>query len=117
MISLTIDGKSVSVPEGTTILEAAQSAGIDIPTLCFHKRLPPIGSCNMCIVEIKGRPEPVTSCNTVVEEGFDITTESKALHDQRVVNLKKILLHHALDCPICDKAGECDLQNIVCRLQ
>lgn len=116
MISLTIDGKKVSVLEGTTILEAANSAGIDIPTLCFHKRLPPIGSCNMCIVQIKGRPEPVTSCNTVVEEGLDIATESKALRGQRVINLKKILKHHALDCPICDKAGECDLQNIVYRI-
>jgi predicted molibdopterin-dependent oxidoreductase YjgC len=116
MISLTIDGKSVSVPEKTTVLEAARGAGIDIPTLCFHKRLPPIGSCNMCIVQIKGRPEPVTSCNTAVESGMEIVTTSEALHSQRVVNLKKILKHHALDCPICDKAGECDLQNMVYRL-
>ena len=113
MVSLTIDGKMVSVPEGKTILEAAQQTGIDIPTLCFHKRLPPIGSCNMCIVEIKGRPGPVTSCNTPVEEGLDVATQSDALHAQRVINLKKILLHHALDCPVCDRAGECDLQNIV----
>ena len=115
MVSLKIDGRELSVPEETTIMEAAQSAGIDIPSLCYHKRLPPIGSCNMCIVQIKGQPEPVTSCNTPVQDGLEITTESEALHAQRVVNLKKILNHHALECPICDKAGECDLQNIVYR--
>ncbi len=113
MISLTIDGREVSVPKGTTILEAAQQAGIDIPNLCHHKRLPPIGACRMCIVEIKGKPEPVTSCTTKVEEGFDVTTESDSLHRQRIDNLKTILKHHALDCPICDKAGECELQDLV----
>lgn len=115
MVTVKIDGRELSVPKETTIMEAAQSAGIDIPSLCYHKRLPPIGSCNMCIVDIKGRAEPVTSCNTPVEEGLEITTESVALHAQRVINLKKILRHHALECPICDKAGECDLQNIVFR--
>jgi predicted molibdopterin-dependent oxidoreductase YjgC len=115
MVNIKIDGRKLSVPKETTIMEAAQSAGIDIPSLCYHKRLPPIGSCNMCIVEIKGQPEPVTSCNTPVKRGLEIITESEALHGQRIVNLKKILQHHALDCPICDKAGECDLQNIVYR--
>jgi predicted molibdopterin-dependent oxidoreductase YjgC len=115
MVSLKIDGREVSVLEGTTILNAAQGIGIDIPTLCYHKRLPPIGSCNICVVEIRGQDTPVTSCNTPVEEGMEVTTESEALHAQRVLNLKKILKHHALDCPICDKAGECDLQNLVYR--
>ncbi len=113
MVSLTIDGKEVEVPEGTTILEAAEKTGVHIPTLCYHKRLPPIGSCNMCIVEIKGEKDPVNSCNTPVEDGLEIVTYSRTLHEQRIKNLKKILKHHPLDCPICDKAGECDLQNIV----
>lgn len=116
MIKLKIDGSELSVPAGTTIMEAARSAGIDIPSLCYHKRLPPIGSCNMCIVTVEGRPEPVTSCNTPVEEGLVVITESTALQEQRIANLKKILKHHALDCPVCDKAGACDLQNIVYRL-
>jgi predicted molibdopterin-dependent oxidoreductase YjgC len=116
MVNIKIDGRKLSVPKETTIMEAAQSAGIDIPSLCYHKRLPPIGSCNLCIVEIKGQPEPVTSCNTPVKRGLEIITETEALQAQRVANLKKILNHHALDCPICDKAGECDLQNIVYRL-
>ena len=116
MVSLKIDGNEVKAASGTTVMEAARSAGIDIPSLCYHRRLPPIGSCNMCIVSIEGRPAPVTSCNTPVEEGLVVVTESEALHAQRVVNLKKILKHHALDCPVCDKAGECDLQNMVYRL-
>ncbi len=113
MVSLTIDGKEVEVPEGTTILEAAEKAGAHIPTLCYHKRLPPIGSCNMCIVEIKGEKEPVNSCSTPVEDGLEIVTYTRTLHEQRIKNLKKILKHHPLDCPICDKAGECELQDIV----
>lgn len=113
MVRLTIDGSEVEVPEGTTILQAAEKAGINIPILCYHKRLPPIESCNMCIVEIEGEKEPVRSCSTAVAEGLIVTTDSKSLHEQRTANLKKILKHHPLDCPICDRAGECDLQNIV----
>lgn len=113
MVSLTVDGKEVEVPEGTTILEAAEKTGIHIPTLCYHKRLSPIGSCNMCIVEIKGEKDPVNSCSTLVEDGLDIVTYTRTLHEQRIINLKNILKHHPLDCPICDKAGECDLQDIV----
>ena len=113
MVRLTIDGSEVEVPAGTTILKAAEEAGINIPTLCYHKRLPPIGSCNMCIVEIEGEKEPVCSCDTAVKDGLVVTTDSKTLHEQRTANLKKILKHHPLDCPICDRAGECDLQDIV----
>ena len=113
MARLTIDGSEVEVPEGTTVLKAAEKAGIHIPALCYHKRLPPIESCNMCIVEVEGEKEPVCSCSTSVADGLVVTTDSKSLHEQRTANLKKILKHHPLDCPICDKAGECDLQNIV----
>lgn len=113
MVRLTIDGSEVEVPAGTTILQAAEKAGINIPTLCYHKRLPAIGSCNMCIVEIEGEKEPVCSCDTAVKDGLVVTTDSKPLHEQRTANLKKILKHHPLDCPICDRAGECELQDIV----
>jgi predicted molibdopterin-dependent oxidoreductase YjgC len=116
MVRLTIDGSEVEVPEGTTILKAAEAAGIRIPTLCYHKRLPPIESCNMCIVEIEGETELVNSCAAPVSEGLVVTTNSKALHEQRTANLKKILKHHPLDCPICDRAGECELQDIVYEL-
>ena len=113
MVRLTIDGSEVEVPEGTTVLKAAEKAGIHIPALCYHKRLPPIETCNMCIVEVEGEKEPVCSCSTSVADGLVVTTDSKSLHELRTANLKKILKHHPLDCPICDKAGECDLQDIV----
>ncbi len=113
MVRLTIDGNEIEVSAGTTILQAAEKAGINIPILCYHKRLPPIESCNMCIVEIEGEKEPVCSCSTAVAGGLVVTTDSKSLHEQRTASLKKILEHHPLDCPICDRAGECDLQDIV----
>ncbi len=116
MVRLTIDGIEVEAHKGTTILKAAEQMRIDIPTLCYHKRLPPIGSCNMCIVEVEGKKEPVWSCTTVVADGLTVITASKSLHEQRTINLKKILKHHPLDCSICDAAGECELQDIVYQL-
>ncbi len=116
MVRLTIDGLDVVAHKGTTILKAAEQAGINIPTLCYHKRLPPIGSCDICIVEVEGNQGPVWSCTTVVAEGMTVSTDSKPLRDQRTANLKKILKHHPLDCAICDAAGECELQDIVYEL-
>lgn len=113
MVKLKIDGKDVSAPEESTILEAARSAGIEIPTLCFHERLKPIGSCGICIVEVEGNSEPVASCNTPVSEGLSVTTRSERLFSMRQDILKGMLEHHPLDCPVCDKAGDCMLQNLV----
>ena len=112
-VRLTIDGRDVSAPEGTTILQAAKHAGIRIPTLCFHERLKPIGSCGMCIVEIGGHEAPVTSCETPVEDGMSVTTHSERLLALRQESLRAMLVSHPLDCPICDKAGECQLQDLV----
>jgi len=113
MVSLTIDEKKISVPEGTTILRAATLAGIRIPRLCFHKRLIPIGSCRMCVVEVEGYANPMTACNTPVVEGIKVRTNSERLLKMRKDNLKLILVNHPLDCPVCDAGGECELQNIV----
>ncbi len=113
VVRLTIDGMDVSVPEGSTILHAAKSAGIRIPTLCFHERLKPIGSCGICVVEVDGNETPVTSCKTPVADGMSVTTYSDRLFSMRQDKLKAILVHHPLDCPICDKAGECLLQDLV----
>jgi predicted molibdopterin-dependent oxidoreductase YjgC len=113
MVNLTIDNKPVNVPEGTTILEAAETAGIKIPTLCFHKRLNPIGSCRMCVVDIDGYAEPMASCATPVENDISVTTDSDRLFKIRQDSLKLILVNHPLDCPICDKGGECQLQDLV----
>lgn len=113
VVKLTIDGRDVSAPAESTILQAAQSMGIRIPTLCFHERLKPAGSCGICVVEVDGNPTPVTSCNTPVSEGMTVTTHSEHLFSIRQEILKGILAHHPLDCPICDKAGECLLQDLV----
>ena len=112
-IKLTIDGKEVQAAAQSTILEAARSVGIKIPTLCFHEKLHPIGSCRMCVVEVAGFTDPVTACDTQVIEGISVTTNSETLYRMRRETLKMILSNHPLDCPICSKAGECTLQDLV----
>jgi len=113
MVKLTIDGREVLArPEGT-ILQVAKNAGIRIPTLCFHERLKPIGSCGMCVVEVAGNSTPVAACETQVAAGMAVTTHSDRLFPMRQDVLKAILVHHPLDCPICDKAGQCLLQDLV----
>jgi len=112
MIKVTIDGKSIEVPEETTVLEAARMLNIPIPTLCHHPKLTPFGGCRMCIVEIKGVPRPLTSCTTPVSEGMEVTTSSPALEDLRKTVLELILSDHPNDCMICEKAGDCTLQEL-----
>jgi predicted molibdopterin-dependent oxidoreductase YjgC len=116
MVKLTIDGKEVITEQNTTILQAAKSAGIKIPTLCYHDRMNPIGSCGLCVVEISGSAEPVQSCETPVVEGMAVISNSDRLVGMRQESLQRLLSHHALDCPICDKAGECRLQDLVFEL-
>ncbi len=113
IVRLKIDGKEITSEKNTTILQAATNAGIKIPTLCYHERLNPIGSCRLCVVEIAGYDEPVTACNTPVLEGIEVVTNSDSLYRMRQESLKLLLVHHPLDCPICDKAGECTLQDLV----
>ena len=113
MVTLTIDGRQISVPGDTTILEAARAAGIRIPTLCYHERLSPIGSCRMCVVDIEGITHPMAACTTPVREGIRVTTASDRLFRIRRDSLQLILVNHPLECPICDKAGECLLQDLV----
>jgi predicted molibdopterin-dependent oxidoreductase YjgC len=111
-IRLTIDNQEVTTPKGLTVLEAAKNAGIIIPTLCFHERLNPIGSCRLCVVEVNGQSEPVTACTTPIAEGMSVTTQSDRLYRMRQEALKLILVNHPLDCPVCDKAGACMLQDL-----
>ena len=113
MVKLTIDGKEVITEENNTILQAARSAGIEIPTLCYHARLSPIGACGMCVIEVGGSAEPVEACTTPVAEGMEVVTNSDRLLHMRQESLQRLLVHHPLDCPICDKAGECRLQDLV----
>jgi len=116
MITLTINEQKVSVPEGTTILKAAQSAGIYIPTLCYHAKLSPIGACRICLVEVDGEKRPVASCDTQVREGMVVRTDSEEIIRQRKQMLQFVLLNHPLDCPVCDKAGECLVQDITVNM-
>jgi len=114
VISLTIDDREVEVEEGSTILEAAQKAGIGIPTFCYHKNLLPFGACRVCVVEVeqmKGRLVP--SCSTPATNGMMIHTNTPEIRNARKTLLELILIHHPLDCPVCDKAGDCKLQDLV----
>ena len=115
MINLTIDGLNVSVPEGTTILEAARTAGIDIPTLCFLKDINEAGDCRMCIVEVEGRKGFATSCIQKVEEGMIVKTNSKDVSEAREVVLDLILSNHHKDCLTCVRNGNCELQKLAQR--
>jgi predicted molibdopterin-dependent oxidoreductase YjgC len=116
MVNLTIDDKKVSVPEGTTILKAAESAGIYIPTLCYHSKLFPIGACRVCLVEVEGEDRPVASCDTQAREGMVVRTNTEEIIRRRKQMLQFVLLHHPLDCPVCDKAGECEVQDITVEM-
>ena len=113
MIRLTIDNQEVVAEDGATILEAAAQAGIRIPTLCYHEKLQPFGACRICVVEVeqmKGRLTP--SCSTPVTEGMVVRTSSEQIIKARKTVLELLLIQHPLDCPWCDKGGECQLQNL-----
>ncbi len=110
-VALTIDGRSVRAAEGTSVLNAAAAAGIDIPHFCFHPAFEAEGSCRMCLVEIEGLPKLELACSTAVREGLVVRTATGRVRDARRAVLEFLLAEHPLDCPICDKAGECKLQD------
>jgi predicted molibdopterin-dependent oxidoreductase YjgC len=112
MVNLKINGIRVSVPEGTTILDAARSADIPVPTLCHHPKLTPFGGCRLCIVNIKGIPRPVTSCTTPAEDGMEVTTKSSTLERLRRTLVELLLSDHPNDCMVCEQAGDCTLQEL-----
>ena len=113
MVNLTIDGKAIQAAKGRTILEVAKEQGIFIPYLCYHPAIKPIGACRICVVEVKpGPPRPIPACATYVTEGMEVVTASPKLDAIRTELIKLVLINHALECPICDKGGECELQNI-----
>jgi formate dehydrogenase alpha subunit len=112
MVTLTINGTIVSAAIDDTILQAARRAGIYIPHLCYHPKLHPMGSCRLCVVEIDGVRDPMASCTTPVQEGITVITNSPQLEQLRKEALHYILLNHPLECPVCDKAGECRLQDL-----
>jgi len=111
MAKFFIDDRAVEVKEGTTILRAAEEVGIPIPHFCYHPAFAPEGSCRMCLVEIEGLPKLELACSTVVREGMKVHTKSPRVIEARQAVLEFLLAEHPLDCPICDKAGECKLQD------
>ncbi|MGN0658454.1 MAG: NADH-dependent [FeFe] hydrogenase, group A6 [Emergencia sp.] len=112
MVNLKIDGQKISVPAGTTILEAAEKVGIKIPHLCFLKDINEIGACRVCLVEKVGMDKLVTACNTEVEEGVEILTNSPRVREVRRINVELILSDHDCKCVQCVKSGNCTLQKI-----
>ena len=112
MVNLTIDGRSVSVPEGTTILEAARSVGVKIPTLCYLKDINEIGACRVCMVEIEGRNRLTAACNAPCEEGISVLTNTQRVRDARRLNVEMILSHHNSSCTSCVRSGNCTLQTL-----
>ena len=114
--NLTIDGHKITVPAGTLIVEAAKTVGIEIPVFCYHHKLDPVGACRLCLVEFTpGPPRPQTACTTPVSEGMVVRTQSAMAVQARADILEFELANHPLDCPICDKGGECPLQDFTFR--
>ncbi len=118
LVSVTVDDRKVEVPKGTGLVEAAQAAGIEIPVFCYEPRLgPPVGACRMCLVEIEGMPKLQAACTLTVAPDMVIktgATSEKAAEGQEAT-LEFILVNHPLDCPVCDKGGECPLQDLTFR--
>ncbi len=119
MVTLTVDGREVTVPTGTGLVEAALAAGIEIPVFCYEPRLgPPVGACRMCLCEVSpGPPKPQAACTLSAAEGMDVKTAqtSELAKEAQNATLEFILVNHPLDCPVCDKGGECPLQDLTCR--
>ena len=112
LVTLTIDGKTVRVPRGTLVVEAAKQVGITVPVFCYHHQMKPVGACRMCMVEIAlGPPLPQTACTSPVAEGMVVKTRSPMAVSAQKATIEFLLLNHPLDCPVCDRGGECPLQD------
>ncbi|KAH9947859.1 NADH-ubiquinone oxidoreductase [Amylocystis lapponica] len=110
-ITLTVDGKEVTVPQGSALIQACEAAGATIPRFCYHDRLAIAGNCRMCLVEVERSPKPVASCAMPAMPGSKVHTNSPLVHEAREGVMEFLLANHPLDCPICDQGGECDLQD------
>ena len=111
MPTLTIDGEQITVPAGTTVIQAAEKLGIFVPRYCYHPGLSIAGNCRICLVEIEKAPKLQIACNTPVADGMVVNTKSSKVNQGRESVLEFLLINHPLDCPVCDQSGECDLQN------
>ena len=111
-VNITVDGKKLSVPAGTLLIEACKSVGIEVPSFCYYPGLSLQGACRMCLVKIEKMPKLQTACTTVVTEGMVVSTEIDEVRQARKAMLELLLANHPLDCPVCDAGGECELQDM-----
>ncbi|MCH8026623.1 MAG: NADH-quinone oxidoreductase subunit NuoG [candidate division Zixibacteria bacterium] len=111
-VTCTIDGHQITVPKGTSVFDAAKQIGIVIPAFCNHAKLKPVGACRMCYVEIEKMPKLQVSCATMATDGMVVSTNSQQVREGRKAVIEFTLINHPLDCPTCDKGGECDLQDL-----
>lgn len=112
MLQIEIDGKELSVEQGSTVIEAALKAGTYIPHFCYHKKLSVAANCRMCLVEVEKQRKPLPACATPVTDGMKVFTQSKVAKDAQKGVMEFLLINHPLDCPICDQGGECQLQDL-----
>ena len=112
-VTLTIDGKEISVPKGTNLIDAAKEAGVEVPHYCYHPHLSVAGNCRMCQVHVEGQNKLTIACNTGATEGMEVKTQetSEEVADAQRATLEFILINHPLDCTVCDQAGHCKLQD------
>jgi NADH-quinone oxidoreductase subunit G len=111
-VTLTVDGKKLTAPAGTLLIEACKSVGIEVPSFCYYPNLSLQGACRMCLVKIEKMPKLQTACTTVISEGMVVTTDSPEVKQARKSMLEMLLANHPLDCPVCDAGGECELQDM-----
>src|SRR5215467_12240169 len=112
LVNLTVDGKKITAPAGSLLIDACKNVGIEVPSFCYYPNLSLQGACRMCLVKIEKMPKLQTACTTVVGEGMVVTTESDEIKQARKSMLEMLLGNHPLDCPVCDAGGECELQDM-----
>ncbi len=111
LVNITINGQTLQAQKGSTIWQAAKAAGYFIPIYCYHPKMPPLGACRICLVEVEKAPKPQAACTTSIAEGMVVKIDSEVAEKSRAGVMEFLLMNHPLDCPICDKGGECDLQD------
>src|SRR5215472_8224504 len=114
-VKLTINGREIQAAPGTLVIDAAKQAGIEVPAFCYYEGLSLQAACRMCLVEIEKTPKLQTACTVPVAEGMVVRTETAQVATARKYMLEYLLTNHPLDCPVCDKGGECELQDMTFR--
>ena len=113
MVTFSIDGREVTAPENTMLVDGAKYGDVEIPVFCYEPKLgQPVGACRMCLVEIEGIPKLQTACSTPVKDGMVVHTQTERVQTAQRAVVEFLLINHPLDCPVCDKGGECPLQDI-----